>query len=105
MSENNDFFNFAKAENITIHDLPTVTEEVTVEEPVVEVPVVETPKVDIKSSTKSVVLYALKDITIPGVGSLVKGYNSVPANKVEKYLAKASVRIATEEEIKTYHTK
>jgi hypothetical protein len=40
-----------------------------------------------------------------GLGTLKKGYNTVSAGKVDKWLEKASVRIASAEEIKTYHNK
>ena len=79
-------------------------------EPVVEAPAVVEPIVENKaeekpSNDKTAILYAMKDLKILGLGILQKGYNAVPAGKANKWLEKASVRLASAEEIKTYHNK
>ena len=53
-------------------------------------------------SSKTVVIYSLKDLTVPGLGSIKKGYNKVSEKDAEKWLVKNSVRLAKEEEIKLY---
>lgn len=99
-------------ENTVVEPKLDSVETSKVDEPVVEVPVIESavleePKIDPikvepKTTSKNVVLYSLKDIKIDGLGSLKKGYNSVPFNKMDKWLEKNAVRLATEQEIKTY---
>lgn len=79
-------------------------------EPVVEAPAVVESAVEYKteekpSNDKTAILYAMKDLKILGLGILQKGYNAVPAGKANKWLEKASVRLASDEEIKTYHNK
>jgi len=79
--------------------------ETVVETPVVTEPVVEHKDEEKTLGDKTAVLYAMKDLKIMGLGTLQKGYNTVSLNKANKWLEKASVRIASEEEIKTYHNK
>lgn len=91
----------------TVVEQPVVVETPEIKEEIVETPKVEKPKeepiiTEPKVSSKNIVLYSLKDFTIPGLGSLKKGYNTVPENKANKWLEKNSVRLATEQEIKTY---
>ena len=100
--------------NVEATTAPVVEAEVIVEAPAVE-PVVEAPAIvealvenkaeEKPSSDKTAILYAMKDLKILGLGILQKGYNAVPAGKANKWLEKASVRLASAEEIKTYHNK
>ena len=62
-------------------------------------------KVEKKKDTKpkvegeTVALYSKRNISWTYVGELVKGYNIVPASKVENWLTRDGVRLATPEEV------
>jgi len=81
-----------KVEELPEPELPKM-EEVKVEPVVIAEPAV---------SSNTTIIYSLKDLTIPGVGSIKKGYNKVSAQEAAKWLTKSPVRLAKEEEIKTY---
>lgn len=96
-------------------EMPIVVEELPVAEmpKVEELPEPELPKMEeVKAepvviaepavSSKTTIIYSLKDLTIPGIGSIKKGYNKVSAQEADKWLTKSPVRLAKEEEIKTY---
>jgi len=78
----------------------SVTEVLAIEENVVEEKVEDQVPTD-----KTAILYAMKDLKIMGLGTLQKGYNTVATSKANRWLEKASVRLASDEEIKTYHNK
>ena len=87
-----------------------------VEEPVVEAPVeapvaeavVETPKVEEPTlhvehdSAEDVAIYTLRSLTLPGGGTIPKGYSMVSKKRYEKISHHKAVRVANKEEIKTY---
>jgi hypothetical protein len=91
--------------NIELPAEPAVEVETVIETPVVAEAVAEHKDEEKTLGDKTSVLYAIKDLKIMGLGTLKKGYNTVSAGKVNKWLEKASVRIASAEEIKTYHNK
>jgi len=109
MSENNEMAPVVEpVEEVIPVDQPAIIEEAPkIEEEKIEAAIIEEVKPEpIKTPTPTktniVVLYALKDLNINGLGSLKKGYNKVSASDAEKWLTKNSVRVATEKEIQTY---
>lgn len=109
MSENNENVQIENAlvEDIKVEASAPAEEQTQVE----ELPTIEPAKVEeikpepIKvpsAPAKTVVIYSLKDLTVPGIGSIKKGYNEVSQKDAEKWLTKNSVRLAKAEEINLY---
>lgn len=76
-----------------------ITEEAA---PIVEAPKAEKPKKEkaIKSETETVALFAERNISWSGVGSLKAGYNIVSKEDADKWLSGSlKIRLATPEEI------
>ena len=91
--------------NIELHSEPVIEAESVTEVLVIEENVVEEKVEDQVPTDKTAILYAIKDLKIMGLGTLQKGYNTVATSKANRWLEKASVRLASDEEIKTYHNK
>lgn len=100
-------------ENIQVENTPVEDIKVEVAAPAEEKPKVEEFPVEIEevkpepvkvshAPSKSVIIYSLKDLTVPGIGSIKKGYNKVSEKDAEKWLTKNSVRLAKKEEIDLY---
>jgi hypothetical protein len=91
--------------NIGLHSEPIIEAESLIEALVIEENVVEEKVEEPAPTDKTAILYAMKDLKIMGLGTLQKGYNTVATSKANRWLEKASVRLASDEEIKTYHNK
>ena len=91
--------------NIELHSEPVIEAESVIEDLVIQEDVVEEKVEEQAPTDKTAILYAMKDLKIMGLGTLQKGYNTVATSKANRWLEKASVRLASDEEIKTYHNK
>jgi len=54
---------------------------------------------DTKKEYNKVAVYSSKSVSWPGVGKVLKGYNIVPRESLEKWLTRDHVREATPQEI------
>jgi hypothetical protein len=91
--------------NVEAHTTPVVEASSAIEDLVIEENIIEEKIQEQTPIDKTAILYAMKDLKVMGLGTLQKGYNTVATSKVNRWLEKASVRLASEQEIKTYHNK
>lgn len=52
-----------------------------------------------KESNKTVAIYSTRNVSLPGVGKVYRGYNIVTPEQAEKWLTRDHVRLATPEEV------
>lgn len=50
-------------------------------------------------STEKAAVYSLKNISVPGLGKVYRGYNIVKKDSLDKWLEKSYIRAATPEEV------
>jgi hypothetical protein len=55
--------------------------------------------VEPKKSNKTVALHSTKNVSLPGVGKVYRGYNIVTPEQAEKWLTRSHIRLATPEEV------
>jgi hypothetical protein len=60
---------------------------------------VEQPSTIVKKSNKTVAIHSTKNVSMPGVGKVYRGYNIVTPEQAEKWLTRDHIRIATPEEV------
>jgi hypothetical protein len=60
---------------------------------------VEKPSTIVKKSNKTVAIHSTKNVSLPGVGKVYRGYNIVTPDQAEKWLTRNHVRLATPEEV------
>jgi hypothetical protein len=52
-----------------------------------------------KKVNKTVALHSTKNVSLPGVGKVYRGYNIVTPQQAEKWLERSHIRLATPEEV------
>ncbi len=52
-----------------------------------------------KESKKTVAVHSTKNVSLPGVGKIYRGYNIVTPEQAEKWLTRSHIRLATPEEV------
>ncbi len=52
-----------------------------------------------KKSSKTVAVHSTKNVSLPGVGKVYRGYNIVTPEQAEKWLERNHIRLATPEEV------
>jgi hypothetical protein len=60
---------------------------------------VEQPSTIVKKSNKTVAIHSTKNVSMPGVGKVYRGYNIVTPEQAEKWLERSHIRLATPEEV------
>lgn len=50
-------------------------------------------------NTEKVAIYSTKNISVPGLGKVYRGYNIVRKDAADKWAAKSYIRLATDEEV------
>jgi hypothetical protein len=53
----------------------------------------------VKKSNKTVAIHSTKNVSLPGVGKVYRGYNIVTPEHAEKWLERSHIRLATPEEV------
>ncbi len=60
---------------------------------------VEQPSTVAKKSNKTVAVHSTKNVSLPGVGKVYRGYNIVTPEQAEQWLTRNHIRLATPEEV------
>jgi hypothetical protein len=60
---------------------------------------VEQPSTIVKKSNKTVAIHSTKNVSLPGVGKVYRGYNIVTPEQAERWLTRDHIRLATPEEV------
>jgi len=104
-TENNGFRNGSQEYRPVPTPSNVFESKVVAPEDVLKAPVTPSAPETVKESTKFVFLYAIKDLDVPGIGKLEKGYNKVSDKDADKWLEYKSVRRANRDEVATYFIK